>query len=70
LLALRRSALVPLPESVLADVPLLRVVGLCACGCRSIYFAPESSKDKRLAVSIGRTTKGKQIDVMVWGTDG
>jgi hypothetical protein len=69
-LALRRGALVPLPDSMLADVPLLRVIGLCACGCRSIHFAPEARKDKRLADTIGRTADGKQIDIMVWGTDG
>jgi len=37
-LALRRGAMVPVPDSVLADLPSLKVVGICTCGCRSIYF--------------------------------
>jgi hypothetical protein len=69
-IALRRGAMAPLPDSVFADVPSLKVVGICACGCRSIYFARESRKDQRLADTWGRTADGRQIDVMVWGVDG
>jgi hypothetical protein len=69
-LALRRRAIAPVPDSVLADVPSLKVIGICACGCRSIYFARESPKDQRLADTWGRTADGKQIDVIVWGADG
>jgi len=69
-LALRRGAVTPIAESIFADVSSLRVVGECACGCRSIYFARESRKDQRLADTWGRTAGGKQIDVMVWGADG
>jgi len=69
-LALRRGALAEVPETLLAKVPSLEVVGICPCGCRSIYFARESAKERRLADIIGRTTDGKQIDVMVWGAEG
>jgi len=69
-LALRRGAMVPVQDSVLADVPSLKVVGICDCGCRSIYFARESRKDQCLADTWGRSADGKQIDVMVWGADG
>jgi len=69
-LALRRGAMVPVPDSVLADLHSLKVVGTCTCGCRSIYFERESSKDQRLADTWGRTADGKQIDVMVWGAAG
>jgi len=69
-LALRRGALAQVPEAVLADVPSLKVVGICDCGCRSIYFARESRKDQRLADTWGRTADGKQIDILVWGADG
>ena len=69
-LALRRGALVSTSESFLAQVASLEVVGVCTCGCRSIYFAREPKKEKRLADTVGRTADGKQIDVMVWGADG
>jgi hypothetical protein len=69
-LALRRGAMAPVPDAVLADVRSLQVLGVCPCGCRSIYFARESRKDGRLADTWGRTADGKQIDVMVWGADG
>jgi hypothetical protein len=68
-LALRRGGLVPVPESVIAQVRCLDVVGVCDCGCRSVYFAREAQKDRRLADTWGRTADGKQIDVMVWGVD-
>ena len=44
-LALKRGALVPVADALLADIPALKVVGICTCGCRSIYFEPESRKD-------------------------
>lgn len=69
-LALRRGATAPVPDSMLADVRSLQVVGICPCGCRSIYFERESRKDGRLADTWGRTADGKQIDVMVWCADG
>ena len=69
-LALKRGAIAPVPDQILADVPSLEVVGVCTCGCRSIYFARESRKDQRLADTWGRTANDKQIDVMVWGADG
>ena len=69
-LALRRGAMTPVPDSVLANVPSLKVVGICTCGCRSIYFARESVKDRPLADTWARTADGKQIAVMVWGADG
>lgn len=69
-LALRRGAMVQVQDSVLAGVHSLKVVGLCACGCRSIYFQRESRKDQPLADTWGRTADGKQIDIMVWGAEG
>ena len=69
-LALRRGALEPVSESLLAEVPLLRVVGVCPCGCRSLYFSPESRKDTRLADTWGQTADGKHIDILVWGAGG
>jgi hypothetical protein len=69
-LALRRGAVTPISKLIFADVSSFRVVGECACGCRSIYFARESRKDQRLADTWGRTAGGIQIDVMVWRADG
>jgi hypothetical protein len=69
-LALRRGAETSIPDSIFADVTSLRVIGECACGCRSVYFSPESRKDVVLANTTGKTADGKQIDVMVWGAEG
>jgi len=69
-IALRRGAVTSISESVFSGVSSLRVVGECACGCRSIYFSRESRKDQPLANTWGRTAGGKQIDVMIWGADG
>ena len=68
-LALQRGAVVSVPDSVLRGVLSLEVVGVCTCGCRSIYFAGESRKDKRLADTWGHTADGKRIDVLVWGSE-
>jgi hypothetical protein len=65
-LALRRGAMAPVPDSVLAEVPALKVVGICGCGCRSIYFARESRKDQRLADTWGRTAEGKPNRLTLW----
>lgn len=69
-LALQRGRLVALPDSVFANLRELRVVGVCECGCRSIYLSPESQTDRRVADTFGRTADGRHVDVMVWGVDG
>ena len=66
-LALRRGARVSIPESMFVHVPFLRVVGLCSCGCRSIYFSPQSQRGRVLVDTFGRTADGKQIEILVWG---
>ncbi len=68
--ALERGAIDAVSQAMLTEVPSLEVVGICTCGCRSIYFARESRKDKRLADTWGHTADGKQMDVMVWGSEG
>jgi len=73
-LALKRGALVPVADALLADMPALKVVGICTCGCRSIYFEPESRKDQRLAARTGcssaatccRKADGHDLDSVKW----
>jgi hypothetical protein len=48
---------VPVADALLADIPALKVVGICTCWCRSIYFESESRKDQRLADTWGRTAR-------------
>jgi hypothetical protein len=68
--ALRVGAIEPLSDSVFAELPALQVIGVCPCGCRSLYFSGESRGDRRIADTWGRTAEGAQIDIMVWARDG
>jgi hypothetical protein len=49
-----------------ADLRSLIVVGICECGCRSLYFSPTGAKDRPIATSVGRTPSGKFVEVMIW----
>jgi hypothetical protein len=51
-------------------LPNLTVIGLCTCGCRSVYFAPESGEDRVIADTWGKTADGEFIGVMVWSCGG
>jgi hypothetical protein len=68
--ALLRGAIAPVPEAVVAALPSLTVVGVCSCGCKSVYFAPESHEDRIIADTWGKTADGKFIGVMVWSLGG
>jgi hypothetical protein len=47
-------------------INVLAVVGICECGCRSIFFRAEQAGDYRIADNIGVTTSGQKVDIMVW----
>jgi len=64
--ALQRAALVPAPAALLRATKALKVVGVCDCGCRSLYFRLPSSEDFRIADATGLLADGTRIDVMVW----
>jgi hypothetical protein len=64
--ALLRAPLKPIPPAMASSLSSLNVVGVCECGCRSIYFSPISRKDSRIADGIGRIPDGKRVEVMVW----
>ena len=54
---------------MLNSLESLSVVGVCECGCRSIYFTPIDRNDARIANGVGQTADGKFVDVMVWAKD-
>jgi hypothetical protein len=68
--ALRVAPVATVSDSVFAELTTLQVVGVCTCGCRSVYFSAESHGDMRIADTWGRTLDGAQIDIMVWTRGG
>jgi len=62
-------ALVGSPSRVaLKNLQALSVIGICECGCRSVYFLPIGRGDTRIADGLGHTASGKRVDVMVWAS--
>jgi hypothetical protein len=55
---------------VFNNLQALSVIGICECGCRSVYFLPIGRGDTRIADGLGRTPSGKRVDVMVWVSAG
>jgi hypothetical protein len=68
--ALLRGASAPVPESAVEALQNLAVIGICPCGCKSVYFAPESGDDRIIADTWGKTAEGEFIGVMVWSRGG
>ena len=64
--ALLRAPVEPISTTVIAGLRSLNVVGLCECGCKSVYFSAISRKDRRVADGMGVTASGKRVEVMVW----
>ena|SRR5690242_14569108 len=68
--AVVRAALLKAPLGQVAGLveqaDALRVVAVCECGCRSVYFCSISAQDRRVADGVGFTSSGEHIDVMVW----
>lgn len=68
--ALLKAPFGQVPQSMLREVQSLKVVGVCECGCRSIYFGPTDKSDYRVADGIGYLADGDRIEVMVWASEG
>ena len=68
--ALRQSALVQVNDTMLSTLSALRVVGICACGCKSVYFEPIAKEDTLLADTWGTAPGGGHLGIMVWGREG
>lgn len=67
--ALERAPIESISESVISSINSLNVIGLCECGCKSIYFLPINRKDRRIADGVGRTLTGKFVEIMVWASE-
>jgi hypothetical protein len=54
---------------VSAGVPDLKVVARCECGCASVDFDAPTSDERSgiVADATGRTPKGGQVGIIVWG---
>jgi hypothetical protein len=63
---LQRAPVESVSLSLLETLKTLTVVGLCECGCKSLYFSAIGQKDRCIADGVGRTAAGKQVQVMVW----
>ncbi len=50
----------------------LRVVGICNCGCASLYFKPKGQRGKvhMLADELAVYPDGQRAGLMLWGRDG
>jgi hypothetical protein len=68
--ALLKAPLGPAAQLMLREVESLKVVGVCECGCRSIYFAPADKPDHRVAEGIGYLADGERVEVVVWASEG
>lgn len=67
--ALERASLAPLDEAVRVAIPNLEVVARCECGCASVDFDSPTSEQRSgvIADATGRTPRGGQVGVIVWG---
>ena len=67
--ALERASLAPLDEAVRVAIPNLEVVARCECGCASVDFDSPTSEQRSgvIADAAGRTPRGGQVGVIVWG---
>ena len=53
-------------------VASLRVVGVCECGCDSVFFRESSVGvvEDRVADGVGETAAGEEVGVILWATEG
>jgi len=69
--AVVRAALLRAPTervalSMLREVETLSVLGVCECGCHSLYFRSVTSEDRRVADGVGSLPDGETIGILVW----
>jgi hypothetical protein len=66
---LERAPAIPNASVLTATIVHLRVVGGCDCGCASVDFEKDSSGDTQpIADATGRTARGGDVGIIVWGT--
>jgi hypothetical protein len=70
--ALTVAATDPSSIDLIAQVPLLQVIGQCGCGCSSIDFlVPAPGQTARIvADAIGKAQDGEDLGLIVWALDG
>lgn len=68
--ALLKAPLGEVPKPMLREVESLKVIGICECGCGSIYFGPTHKPDRPVADGIGYSADGERIEIMVWASEG
>lgn len=68
--ALRKAALSSIPNQMLRQVESLRVVGVCECGCASLYFRAPAAGDARVADGLGSLPSGERVEILVWAPAG
>jgi hypothetical protein len=68
-LTLERAPAIADASALIAAIGNLRVIGGCDCGCASVDFENDSSEHSRpIADGIGKTARGGDVGVIVWGT--
>lgn len=67
--ALLKAPLDEISASMVAEVELLKVVGECECGCRSLYFRQIEKSDYRVADGVGYMADGEKVGIMVWSAE-
>ncbi len=68
--ALLKAPLGDVTPGMVQQVDSLSVVGVCDCGCRSLYFRDIRSEKYRVADGVGYLPDGERIDIMVWASSG
>lgn len=67
---LLKAAIRPDSQTHLAKLAELNVVGVCECGCGSLYFQPSEPGCQMIADGGARFRNGKPAQVMLWACDG
>jgi len=68
--ALIKAPIALVPQAMIDEDKTLEVVGLCECGCGSLYFRPIQKEQYRVADGVGYLDDGEKINIMVWAADG
>jgi hypothetical protein len=67
--ALERAPKETVENTAIASIDCLRAVGQCGCGCDSVDFVEHDPAHMSYPVAdgIGRTTRGGEVGIIVWG---
>lgn len=64
--ALLRAAVRPVGSEMLDQIEKLNVVGVCDCGCPSVYFREIESGDCIVADAVGYAPGEERIGIAIW----